>query len=197
MPSTMTMPEPLDVAKEMALSLQHVRRVRGVLPLTSSPEDPALYMGLVVWVAATEILPAMAEAVLTAMNLHGTSRVYGSDHSGVCPPVLFVVPAALPKGATVEVQAIFQTIHSPDDEHPRLNASITTRYGSELREESSELSNGRSFTIFWFNQNCEFLSTASDTPISLFQPFQARCNLCVKNRRPMRRSLCEYTTPLA
>jgi hypothetical protein len=164
----MTMPEPLDVAKEMALSLQHVRRIREVLPLTPSPGDPALYMGLVIWVTVIEKLPAMAAAVLTAMNLNGISQVYNSDRSEVCPPVLFVVPAALPKGATVEVQAIFQNIHSPDDEHPQLNASITTRYGSESREESSELSNGRSFTIFWFNQNCKSLSTAWEIPISRF-----------------------------
>jgi hypothetical protein len=162
----MVLPEPLDVAKEMALSLQHVRRVREVLPLTPSPDDSALYMGLVVWVTATEILPAMAAAVLTAMNLNGTNRVYNSDHSGVCPPVLFVIPTALPKGATVEVQAIFQSIHSPDDEHPQLNASVTTRHRGESREESSELSNGRSFTVFWFNQSCKFLSMEWEIPIS-------------------------------
>ena len=153
----MTMPRPLDFAKEMALSLQHVRRIRKVLPLTPSPDDPPLHLGLVIWTTIPESLSSVAAAVLKALELGGVRGTSDSKGSRVYPPLLFVVPAALPKAATVEVQAIFQTLHQFNDEYAQVEASFSVRAAIGLREESAKITNGRSFTIFWFNWDSEYL----------------------------------------
>jgi hypothetical protein len=195
-PPTMAMPKPLDIAKELALSLQHVRRIREVLPLTPSPDEPALYMGLVVWATETETLPAVAAALLMAMNLNGSSQGHDSDQSKDVPPVLFVVPVALPKAAAVEVQALFQSIHEPEDDRPLLSANIITRREIGLREETSELSNGRSFTIYWFNQNGKYPMYRVGCPNPRFQLLEVYWNQYARGQTAKLNSHCEYTTPL-
>ena len=149
----MVLPVPLDVAKEMTLSLQHVRRIREVLPLTSSTEDAALYLGVIIWAALTETLPALVAAFRFAIKLNGTSSASSSEPDAACPPALFVVPVALPKDASVEVQTIFQAVHASDDEHPNLSSIDVVNLDTDLLQQSRKLSNGRSFTVSWFNQS--------------------------------------------
>lgn len=147
------MPTPSDVAKEAALSLQHVRRIREVLPLTPSIEDAVLYFGLVVWTTLTEALPLLATELRLAMDLNGASLVDGSNLRPTHPPMLLVVPTALPKGAAVEIQTIFQALQVPGDEDPSLSFVTTKKRETDLLEEHCQVSNGRSFTVLWLNEN--------------------------------------------
>lgn len=150
-PSSMVLPAPLDVPKEAALSLQHVRRIAQVLPLTSSADDCPLYLGLIVWFTLKETLPALATSIRLAMEANSSKSTSDIDR----PPVLFVVPVDLPKGAAVEIQTIFQAVHTPDEESPSLTSIINMKGDANVRRESCQLNNGRVFDILWLNK-CAF-----------------------------------------
>lgn len=147
-PSSMVLPAPLDVPKEAALSLQHVRRIAQVLPLTSSADDCPLYLGLIVWFTLKETLPALATSIRLAMEANSSKSTSDIDR----PPVLFVVPVDLPKGAAVEIQTIFQAVHTPDEESPSLTSIINMKGDANVRRESCQLNNGRVFDILWLNK---------------------------------------------
>ncbi|EJD53709.1 adenine nucleotide alpha hydrolases-like protein [Auricularia subglabra TFB-10046 SS5] len=87
-PAALTLPAPRSLARETALSFQHVRRVLAAV----APKG--LVQGAIVWLTARDQVDSVRKGWQT--NLNGAES----------PPVIFVGAQSLPKGALVETQVM-------------------------------------------------------------------------------------------
>ncbi|PVG03618.1 hypothetical protein CPB86DRAFT_772005 [Serendipita vermifera] len=90
-PPSMTMPSPLDVGLEVALSFQHIQRIRNALSTSSLSSADILYMGFIAFIQEDQ----------QHLDVDMLKEITETR-----PPFLFVIPLALPKGASVEIQTI-------------------------------------------------------------------------------------------
>ncbi|KAG8866931.1 hypothetical protein FRC20_007153 [Serendipita sp. 405] len=154
-PSAMSLPTPRDFRKEMVLSLQHINRITEALQHRNPTPQ-----GFVVWLVDIQDLLSAAGIMVKAIESNkGASNEFSS------PPVLFVVPEALPKGALVEVQTLLhftteeettdldQDGTSNDSKGNKTSISLNITYFRDVEEVNSlqrqELEQATSLKVFY------------------------------------------------
>lgn len=213
-PPTMTMPEPFDFIQESSLALQHVRRIRDVLPGFSvksektehiddvqdpdelddakpAMDDGRVYQGLIAWFTSINQLHRLIASITANFATTNTYTGFKSKRGDVGatkaimepldrPPVLFVVPTALPKAASVEIQSLLYQDNmsdssTPDDTDEKVDSSSYPEnhfsQASDLeslsdpnpspnsiawRTETHKASERHAFHIIWFQSHGRF-----------------------------------------
>jgi hypothetical protein len=108
----MTLPNPRSLADELALSLQHIRRISNGLPDVHDGNWRGVYQGLVAWVVHEQDIPAVKKGLVISevcANSLFCTQVLITPRQFQALPILIVVPTALPKDALVEMQAFLHT----------------------------------------------------------------------------------------
>lgn len=108
----MKLPNPRSLADELALSLQHIRRISNGLPEVHDGNWRGVYQGLVAWVVHEQDIPAVKKGLVVsevpANSLFWVPALITSRQFQALP-ILIVVPTALPKDSLVEMQAFLHT----------------------------------------------------------------------------------------
>ncbi|EPT03708.1 hypothetical protein FOMPIDRAFT_49117 [Fomitopsis schrenkii] len=112
-PSSLTLPSPLSLALETALSFQHVHRVTTALQNNSGGGWEAHQQGVLYWLGNTEDVTCVRKA----------SETYTPDAT---TPLLYAVVAALPKGAQIEKQVLLHTgrVTLPDEDDELIQCTV-------------------------------------------------------------------------
>ncbi|KAG8823678.1 hypothetical protein FRC17_009262 [Serendipita sp. 399] len=144
-PATMSLPTPSDFRKEIALSLQHAKRIADVLQYQNWEPQ-----GFVVWLVDSRNVPSAIGIMMEVIRKESQTGI-------ASPPVLFVVPEALPKGAMGEVQMLAhckteETLDQDELERPSPGMTLSILYFNNTEEISTEqsrdLRNALSLKIF-------------------------------------------------
>lgn len=144
----MDLPTPVDIEKEVSLSLQHIRRIKDALPAYGSANGFNRYLGFIVWTTLIDKICQIAAAVRTALGSDDKTPSNRRDAS-----IIFVIPSRLPKGAAVEIQTIISSRSQVDTEAPEApesNTPLDELGTTDWWIEQRTISPGRTLTQMWF-----------------------------------------------
>lgn len=151
----MAMPTTLDLALEATLSLQHIRRIRDVLPGLEPGKEPGIYMGFIVWTTTVEHIPRIAAAIKVSVSSESENANEASDRK--VSPAMFVIPTALPKKASVEIQTIVHSAYGTREEASSGPAELQSFTRPTLHSEKLCIKPGRTCIFFWSRGGGQFL----------------------------------------
>jgi hypothetical protein len=144
----MALPDPLNVVKEVALALQHIRRIRNALPAYESSKSFNHHLGFIIWTTLVDFLPPIAVAVQAAIAKDDTTPVDRREAS-----ILFVIPSGLPKGAAVEIQTITHARTSANEGILTPLEPLNVFGLSDVLIEQRGLRPGMSYAHFYFKSD--------------------------------------------
>jgi diphthine-ammonia ligase len=156
-PPSMAVPSPSDVGLEVALSFQHIYRIRTALSTSSLSTFDLCYMGFIIWVSATDHVATIATTVqnLFIEQQHRITDMW-KEITETRPPFLFVIPLALPKGASVEIQTVLHMIEHDDGAIGRKPPQCYSRSGEDWQIDAWER-DGNTFSIIWLRNSSKRL----------------------------------------
>lgn len=139
-PASLTLPAPRSLARETALSFQHVRRVLAAV----APKG--IVQGAVVWLTSREAVNSVRKGWQT--NLNGAQS----------PPVIFVGAQSLPKGALIETQVLAHNgnITVVDEDGDAIESVATQAVSTAATPYSfskSTISDGKGFVSISFDSS--------------------------------------------